>query len=409
MQISIMMMGLLLTDYRVRQEICSALLTRFDTLATLLGHCEPCLRNTAFQLALCYKLGFGTPADKERAVNYLAASRKPESDLCDEILKVKQLSGFGFVDLQSRPAKFVSDGIIYVWTFVYEYPRKGLKLREVQDYHLREYMDMEKVLGNESEILGTLKAVQAKIYTVEGDLKNAERLQRELLQSCIRKSGDIGLDTLYAKQNLGATLLNAGELDEGEVLSKSAFAGMSTILGEGHLSTMAAQNQWCETLNMRGRHEEAMQTYKAIYEKTIEILGAEHPNSLVAMANWGSALGAMGDFEFSKTLHSLVSQDMEKVLGPTHEMTLNSKTRLASALRHLGSYAEAEKIHRSTLDALDDAVGPSRKCVTRMLEEYALTLEVQRKFLKAGRLRRRARGLVFDMKIDALIEDDNER
>ena len=403
-----MMVGLLLTDYRVRQEICSALETRFDTSATLRGQCEPCLRNTAFQLALCYTLGFGTPADNERAVDYLATSGKPESDLRDEILKVKQLSGFGFVDPQSRPAKFVSDGIIYVWTFVYEYPRKGLKLTEVQEYYLREYMDMEKILGNGSEILRTLKAVQAKIYIMEGDLKNAERLQRELLQSCFSKSGDTGLDTLHAKQNLGATLLNAGELDEGEVLSQSAFAGMSTILGEGHLSTLAAQNQWCETLNMRGRHEEAMQTYEAIYKKTIEILGVEHPNSLVAMANWGSALGAMGDFGFSKTLHSLVSHDMESVLGPTHEMTLNSKTRLASALRHLGSYAEAEKIHRSTLDALEDAVGPSRGCVTRMLEEYALTLEVQRKFLKADRLRRRARGLVFDMKIDTLIEDDNE-
>lgn len=408
MQISKMMMGLLLTDYRVRQEICSALETRFDTPATLLGRCEPCLRNTAFQLALCYKLGFGTPADNERAVDYLATSGRSESDLREEILKVKHLSGFGFVDFQSRPARFVNNGIIYVWTFVYEYPRKGLKLTEVQDYHLREYTDMEKVLGNDSEILRTLKAVQARIYTVEGDLKNAERLQRELLQSCLRKSGDIGLDTLYAKQNLGATLLKAGELDEGEVLSQSAFFGMSTILGEGHLSTLAAQNQWCETLSMRGRHEEAMQTYKAIYEKTIEILGAVHPNSLVAMANWGSALGAMGDFEFSRTLHSLVSRDMESVLGPTHEMTLNSKTCLASALRHLGSYAEAEKIHKSTLDALVDAVGPSRASVTRMLEEYALTLEIQRKFLKADRLRRRVRGLVFDMKIDTLIEDDNE-
>lgn len=337
MQISIMMMGLLLTDYRVRQEICSALETRFDTPATLLGRCGPCLRNTAFQLALCYKLGFGTPADNERAVDYLATSGRSESDLRGEILKVKHLSGFGFVDLQSRPAKFVSDGIIYVWTFVYEYPRKGLKLTEVQDYHLREYLDMEKVLGNDTEILRTLKAVQARIYTVEGDLKNAERLQRELLQRCLRKSDDIGLDTLYAKQNLGATLLKAGELDEGEVLSQSAFFGMSTILREAHLSTLAAQNQWCETLSIRGRHEEAMQTYKAIYEKTIEILGAVHPNSLVAMANWGSALGAMGDFEFSKTLHSLVSQDMESVLGPTHEITLNSKTDLASALRHLGA------------------------------------------------------------------------
>lgn len=113
-----MMMGLLLTDYRVGQEICSALETRFDTPATILGRCEPFLRNTAFQLALCYKLGFGTPADNERGVNYLATIGKPESDLCDDILNVKQLSGFGFVDLQSRPAKFVSDGIIYVWTFV---------------------------------------------------------------------------------------------------------------------------------------------------------------------------------------------------------------------------------------------------------------------------------------------------
>ena len=406
MQVSKIMMALLLTDYRVRQEICTAIAVRMDnTPTTLLRRCEPCLRRAAFQLALCYKLGFGLPADSEKSADCLARSGRPESDLRDDILKVKQLSGLGFVNLQSRPAKLVDDGIIFVWGFVDGYFRKSVKLNEVQDYYLREFTDMEKALGDDSDLVRMLKLILVKIYGLAGDLKNAERLSRELLQVCTRKFGGIGLDTLYAKQNLGVILLDTGELTEAESLLHSAFASMSKMLGESHMSTLAAQTQWCETLHIRGRHEEAMQTYKAIYDKTSEILGVPHPDSLTAMANWASALGAMGDFKFSKTLNSIVSMDRESVLGPTHELTLNSKTCLASALRHLGSYAEAEKIHQSVLDGFDDAVRVNRPSVLNALEEFALTLEVQRKDQEAEVLRRRARELLLGTQIDTQIVD----
>ncbi|KAL9072588.1 MAG: hypothetical protein Q9161_003446 [Pseudevernia consocians] len=388
-------MALLLTDYRVRQEICSVMTARLDDPSTYLGACELCRRYTAFQLALCYELGFGLPADNAKAGEYLATSGRPECDLRDELSNVKQVYGLGFIDLQSRPAKLVDNGYIIIWDFVDEYRLKGLNLSEVQKYHCREINDMKRVLGDDVDVVRMLKAIQARIYALEGDFKAAEQGYRDLLQSCLRKYGDRGLETLYAKQRLGATLLDSGKSEEGEDLMYSAFAGFSSILGESHLSTLAAQNQWCEILNVRGRHEEATQTYRAIYERMAELLGVMHPDSLTAMANWASALGVMGDFKYSKTLHSLVAMDREQVLGPTHELTLDSKTHLASALRHLGSYAEAEKIHQSALDGFEDAVGASAISVTRTLEEYALTLEVQGKFQDAEILRRRADGLVY--------------
>lgn len=406
LQISKMAMALTLTDYRVRQEICSAMAARiFDTPTTLLGRCEPCLRRTAFQLAVCYKLGFGVPADHEKAVDCLVKSERTESDLRDETLRVKQISGLGFVDPQSRPAKMVNDGIIVIWDFVGDYCRKGLKLNVVRDYHLRELSDMERELGDDSDVARMLKAVLAKVYAFEGDFKNAERLRRELLQTSISKFGDKGLDTLYAKENLGGILLGTGEITEAEGLLQSAFAGLSSILGESHLATLTAHARWCDTVYLRGRYAEVMPIYRGIYYKIIELLGVEHPESVSAMANWASAVGAIGDFGLSKELHKNVLSMRESILGPRHEITLNSRTTVASALRSLGSYAEAEQMHQSALEGFEEVEGASRANILAALEEFTLTLEIQHKSQEAEVLRRRARRLVSEMQSDKKIED----
>ena len=403
-----MIMAISLTDYRVRQEICSTMVARiFETPTSLVRRCEPCLRYTAFQLALCYMLGFGVSADYEKAVKCLSASGRVESDLHNEVLRVKQISGFGFANLQSRPAKFVDDGIIVPWDFVNDYRRKDLNLNEVRDYHLRELTDVERALGPESDVVRMLKAVLAKIYALEGDSKKVERLRRELLQTSIKKFGDTGLETLYAKENLGTVLLDAGKITEAETLLYSALNGMAGILGESHLATLAAKTEWCNILYMQRRYEEVLPIYEGIHREIQGLLGVVHPETVTAMANWASALYATGDFKFAETLYKLVLNERETVLGPRHETTLISKTNVASALRQLGSYAEAEQMHQSALDGFDGVVGASRANVLVTLEEFALTLETQRKFQEAEVLRQRARRLVFEMQPDSKIVDDD--
>lgn len=339
-----MIMALVLSDYRVRQEICLEMAARLsNNTITFIGHCDKCLRQTAFQLALCYTLGFGIPKDNGKAMDYLVKSGQPESDLYDEISKIRQTSGFGFTDLQSRPAKLVEDGIIVVWDFVDEYRRKGLELSKVQEYHSRELTDMKNVLGDDSDLVRVLKGVLAKLYSFGGNFKQVERLRRELLQTSLNKYGDEGIETLHAKANLGIILLEARKLTEAENLLGAAFSGMRRILGNRHLlATLTAQAQWCETLSALGQLAEAIPIYKEIYYELSDLLGVEHPEAITAMSNWASALGSSGNFSFSKTLHKCVLDQQEINLGPRHEQTLESKTSFASALRRLGSYAEAE-------------------------------------------------------------------
>ena len=81
-------MALTLSDYRVRQEICNVMA---DTSHTFLGHCETCSRCTAFQLALCYRLGHGIPQDRAKAIDLLTVNTRPESDLDDEIATIKHI------------------------------------------------------------------------------------------------------------------------------------------------------------------------------------------------------------------------------------------------------------------------------------------------------------------------------
>lgn len=397
-----MILALSLTDYRVRQGICSTMEARISGNSTILrGRCDPCIRNTALQLALCYKLGFGVPADQEKAAEYLTASGSNESDLHREVLKVKQLTGFGFIDFQSRPAKLVDEGIIVVWDFVDDYRRTGLRLNEVRDYHTREYVDMKRVLGGDSDVMRLLKAILAKLYALEGDAKTVERLRRELVRTSSMRYGDASSETLHAKENLGIALLDTGSFAEAESLLRSAFDGMSNILGHRHLSTLAAQSAWCDCLYHQGRYAEVLPIYDKLYSELSELLGVPHPDSVTAMEKWASALGATGDFTFSKTLHSLVWHEREIIFGPRHEVTLASRTTLAVALRRIGKYAEAEQMHRFAVDGFDDLAGASRANALTALNEFALTLELQGRTQEAEVLRQKARRQVSEIQADS--------
>lgn len=400
-------MALALSDYRVRQEICFEMAARLsENTDTFLGHCDTCLRRTAFQLALCHTLGFGIPKNHGKAIDYLVKSGQPESNLHDEISNIKQISGFGFTDLQSRPAKFVDDGIIVIWDFVDEYRRKGLELSKVQEYHLRELTDMKSVLSDDSDVVRMLKGVLAKLYTLRGNFKQVEELRRELLQTSINKYGDEGIETLHAKVDLGNILLETRQLTEAEDHLSAAFSGMRRTLGKRHLATLTAQAQWCETLSARGQHAETVPIYKEIFSELSDLLGAEHPEAITAMHNWASALGSSGDFSFSKTLHKCVLNHRINNLGPRHEQTLNSKTSVASALRRMGSYAEAEQMHQSALDDFGIVQGASPSTILDALQEFAITLEVQGKLQEAEILRERAHRPVLELQPEPGIEDD---
>ena len=84
------------------------------TSHTFLGHFETCSRRTAFQLALCYRLGYGMPQDHAKAIDLLAVSNTPELDLYDEIATIKHISGYGFIDPAGRSAKLFDDGYLSV-------------------------------------------------------------------------------------------------------------------------------------------------------------------------------------------------------------------------------------------------------------------------------------------------------
>ena len=164
-----------------------------------------------------------------------------------------------------------------------EYHRKGLKLIDVEAYHLRELSPTELLLGNNSDIVRMLKIILAKIHAMRGNDGEVERLRRELLQTSLEKFGDEDRETLLAKEHLGVALLKTRRFPEAEHLLSSAFFGMRKTLGRNHLATLTAQAHWCETLSIHGRHTEAVPIYEEIYSGLCEPMGAEHAETVTAM------------------------------------------------------------------------------------------------------------------------------
>jgi hypothetical protein len=69
-----------MVDYRVRSKIVACLKTRASDSARRRS-CDTRSRNAAFQLALCYKVGFGVRIDETESRIWLEHSLRQQDDL----------------------------------------------------------------------------------------------------------------------------------------------------------------------------------------------------------------------------------------------------------------------------------------------------------------------------------------
>ena len=138
------------------------------------------LQKTTFQLALCYKLGFGVPRDNQKSHTFLDQSLKQSRDLQEEIDMLGRKLNWSY-----RGADFAvlwARGMINPIEFAHSYHSQGVLEIACENYK-REIADTEDVLGNEHEIVISLKSSYSKILRDQRDYGEAEKLQLQVMEA----------------------------------------------------------------------------------------------------------------------------------------------------------------------------------------------------------------------------------
>lgn len=165
------------TDFRVRTKIRETLDDRANESRFNPYDCQ----NDAFQLALCYALGFGTHIDQEKVSIYLSMSLKSQEMLEKEISRAKCCAGsvnYNSETIQTLTAEMV----LRNRDLIDQYQHQG-KLAEAEVVCRREVADLCNVIGTSTYLTASVRRQMASIASAMGRWTEAEDFLMLAMQS----------------------------------------------------------------------------------------------------------------------------------------------------------------------------------------------------------------------------------
>ncbi|PVF97371.1 TPR-like protein [Serendipita vermifera] len=272
--------------------------------------------------------------------------------------------------------------------------RLGSALAECGEWREAEKIERE-VLELSKEILGplhpdTITAMNnlASTLHVRGQLEDAEHMKREVLELRKEILGSRHPNTIAAMHNLASTLVDRGQLEEAEKIQQEVLELLCEVLGPRHPDTIRARNSLASTLGQRGRLEEAERVQRDVLQLRREILGPQHPDTIATMENLASTLHEYGQLEEAEGIQREVLELRRQILGPRHPDTILALNNLAYTLGNLGQLEEAEKIQREVLELQSVILGPGHPYTVLALNNLASTLSNRGQLEEAEKIQR---------------------
>ena len=366
----------------MREKYCLALKKRAAGSSQQCGiTCEECSTRAAFELALCYRIGFGTPADVEQSRHFLFFSTREETDIQDEIRLLRGARPKALDD-QSPLARFSEEGSLYLSESTTA-AIIGRRDSDREAVFLREISDLDSALGDVNYVTYTLKMALVTIYEQQGRFQLAEGVCRMALQSITALVGNSNAITLECTNRLARILRENRCIAEAECLQQSAIGLMTNLMGKDHLRTKRLLHDYCDTLELERRFQETADLREDVFNSLCVMLGATHPEVILAMDKWGLAKRYAGNLDFAATLHHLSFQYAEQDLGPRHYLTLTCVVNYAETMREQGEFEKAETWHRRAVEGFEIGYGIQHRQTAVAQHSLGVTLERQSKWLEA--------------------------
>jgi tetratricopeptide (TPR) repeat protein len=244
-------------------------------------------RNLAFQLAFCYKIGFGVTQSNQRSQELLVKCGRAQEDLD----KITDRIGQPESKSNSRPPttyhKLETMGHIKLIS-VSDLYHKGSELERAEREIRREINNIEHYVGKDSQLAMTHTGTLALLCYAQGRWTDAEKLYVKSVQTCGRVLGPVHADTLSALANLAVTYTKQGRWEEAERIQVAVMQITKKNLGEEHPDTLNSMASMASTYRHQGRLKESEELDVRVVETRKRLLGLEHPSTLNSMIHLAS-------------------------------------------------------------------------------------------------------------------------
>jgi serine/threonine protein kinase/tetratricopeptide (TPR) repeat protein len=231
-----------------------------------------------------------------------------------------------------------------------------------------------------------VKGDLARTLRLLGRLDEAEALYRETLALQRRLGGDHRAEVATTLNNLGVLLTQRGDLAGAEPLHREALELVRAVHGREHPEVAAALTTLGGVVESKGDLAGAEQLYREGLDMRLRLLGADHPDTTRSRYALASLLRAKGDAEGALRECRQVLALRGRVLPDTHPMVAAVQQVAGLALLDLGRPREAEPLLRESLDLRRRALPPGHWLIASSESVLGACLTAERRYPEAEAL-----------------------
>ncbi len=202
----------------------------------------------------------------------------------------------------------------------------------------------------------------------------AVEIYRKLLALRISRHGELHPDVAWVQRELGTTLANQGNHEEGLPLLEEAVRNTRRIFGKDHARTSRALHPLAVTKRVLGRHDEAVEHLLEVVDIHRRLYGERHQVTARSMLALAAAYHELGRYEEAEALAREALTGLEVILGPEHPNVGEALRELGVSQFAQGDYDEAEKTQRRALSIYRASSGVSQGKLAVLLDDLGLTL-----------------------------------
>jgi serine/threonine protein kinase len=211
---------------------------------------------------------------------------------------------------------------------------QGLGLYEPARERLRAALDATRAAyGAESGETALALDRLAQLSEEEGDLQQAERLDRDALSILRRLGQSEGPRGVQVKGSLARFAQNLGRSSEAEALYREVLAAERKLEGDRGPGVATTLNNLGVLLGQRGDWAAAEPLHREALDIVRSVKGPEHPDVASGMSTLAVVLEEKGDLAGAEKLHRESLALRLKIFGPEHPDVAWARFALASLLR----------------------------------------------------------------------------
>lgn len=315
---------------------------------------SPCAQEIAFEISLCYEIGFGTKRDIKERDTWLEKSGKQQADIEAE----KGMIGMGSTADSSQLAKLLEDGKAHRLDLFEDYRRLGSReLNDALKAHEQELDGISQALGEAHYLSLILQEYVASILAQMGSFKRAKEVCTGVRNKIQSHFGDNLRLRLLVYGHLMEFHMTLGEWYEAKELQEESLSLAVKIYGQEHERTIGKKADLIKIYLMQGQMEDAELLGTQVVEASKIFLSRGNPTTLNAMGRLIDVYLIGGRVvEALKLIEELV-EIANRVFEPENSTMLHIRTQMALILSFNGSWKEAEEMAYKVWETSKTAFG----------------------------------------------------